>query len=136
MYDKYQDSYIFPAILTKEDNSYGIYFVDLPGCVAVGDTAEETIELAKEGLALHLWGMEHDSEAIPKPTPIEKIKVSTNETLCIIDVNMFNIRAKMDNRVVKKTLTIPWYLNEQAEKRKINFSQLLQSALRTKLGLL
>ncbi len=134
MYKKYQDNYVFPASIEKGKTNYGVHFQDLPGCVSVGDTLEEAIKLAKEGLAFHLWGMEHDNEEIPAPSPIESIELAPNETLCLLDVNMFDIRSQMDNRSVKKTLTIPWYLNEMAEKRKVNFSQVLQSALRERLG--
>ena len=79
--------------------------------------------------------MEHDGEEIPTPTPLDKISLAKNETLCLIDVDMFSIRSKMDNRAVKKTLTIPWYLNELAEKKRVNFSQVLQSALRERLSI-
>ena len=78
--------------------------------------------------------MEQDDEVIPVPE-YRDMHIAANETICFIDVNMFGIRAKMDNRSVKKTLLIPWYLNELAEKKKVNFSQLLQSALRAQLGL-
>ena len=85
--------------------------------------------------SLHLWGMEQDGEDIPAPTSMQDVHLEDGETLCLLDVNMFKIRAKMDNHSVKKTLTIPWYLNTLAEERKINFSQLLQGALRQRLGL-
>ena len=107
----------------------------MPGCVAVAPTLDEAVHEAKDGLALHLWGMEEDGKAIPQPTSLEEIEVKTGETLCLLDADMFAIRAKMNNRPVKKTLTIPWYLNELAEKQRINFSQLLQSALRERLSL-
>jgi predicted RNase H-like HicB family nuclease len=132
----YQDDYAFTAIIEKGRRNFGVSFEDLPGCIATGDTISQALTNAKEALALHLWGMEQDGDRIPKPTPIDKIKISKKEFLCLIDVNMFSIRAAMNNRPVKKTLTIPWELNAAAEKEKINFSQLLQSALRQKLGIL
>lgn len=133
MYKEYQDSYVYPAIIEKAESNYCVYFHDLPGCIATGSTVQEAVVQAKGGLALHLWGMERDGDDIPAPTALENIPVGENETLCLIDVNMFNIRSKMDNRAVKKTLTIPWYLNDMAEKQKINFSQTLQTALKERL---
>ena len=130
-----RNSYVFPATVEKGDHNYGVCFCDLPGCVSVGNTPDEALHLAKESLALHLWGMEQDGEAIPTPTPIDNITLKTGETLCLLEANMFDIRAQMDNRPVKKTLTIPWYLNNLAEKRRINFSQVLQSALRERLSI-
>ena len=133
MYKNYPDNYIFPAIIEKNEKNYNIYFPDLPGCVASGEDIQQAVNQAKGALELHLWGMEQDDEVIPVPE-YRDMHIAVNETICFIDVNMFGIRAKMDNRSVKKTLSIPWYLNELAEKKKINFSQLLQSALRAQRG--
>ena len=133
MNKKYPDNYIFPAIIEKCPENYSVYFPDLPGIAASGDTVAQSIEMAKEALQLHLWGMEQDSETIPKASEPEEITLENNELLCYIDVNMLPIRYKMDNRSIKKTLTIPWYLNDLAEKKRINFSQLLQEALKQKL---
>ena len=136
MTEKYLDNYIFPAIIEKAADIYGVYFKDLPGCIATGSTMQEAVAEAKQALALHLWGMEQDKEPIPTPSNIEEIPLEANEILCLLDINMFQIRAKMNNIPVKKTLTIPWYLNKLGEERRINFSQLLQNALKEKLGLL
>lgn len=136
MTEKYLDNYIFPAIIEKGSASFGVYFKDLPGCIATGRTMQEAVTEAKQALALHLWGLEQDHEPIPAPGNIETIIVAANEVLCLLDINMFQIRAKMNNTPVKKTLTIPWYLNKLGEERRVNFSQLLQSALKEKFGLL
>lgn len=125
--------YVFPAIISKEANNYGVYFYDLPGCIATGKSLDEALRMAKDGLALHLWGIEQDRMSIPAPTPIENIKLKKGEMLCLLEANMTEIRAQMDNRSVEKTLTIPWYLNELAEEHHIDFSQVLQSALRERL---
>lgn len=126
-------NYVFPAIISKETNNYGVYFHDLPGCIATGDTLDEALHIAKDGLALHLWGMEQDGTSIPAPTPIESLSLKDGETLCLLEANMMKVRAQMDNRPVQKTLTIPWYLNEKAEELHIDCSQVLQSALRERL---
>ena len=135
MYYKYPDNYTFPACVSKDNAHYCVRFQDLPGCVAIGDSLDDALKLGKESLSLHLWGMEQDGEDIPAPTSMQDVHLEDGETLCLLDVNMFKIRAKMDNHSIKKTLTIPWYLNTLAEERKINFSQLLQGALRQRLGL-
>lgn len=136
MVPKYADSYVFPAIIEKGDKNYSVYFPDLPGCASSGRTVEEAIGEAREALAFHLWGMEQDGEAIPRSSSFDAVREEAGEnTLAYIDVDMFPIRSRMNSRPVKKTLTIPWYLNELAEKERINFSQLLQSALKERLGL-
>ena len=80
--------YTFPAIIEKAGETYGVYFPDLPGCVATGSTVEEVLALAKEGLAFHLNAMERDGDDIPKPTPYSSVKLEAGEVLCILDANM------------------------------------------------
>lgn len=58
----------FPAQIEKGPKSYGVWFVDFPGCVSAGDTIEEAIEGAEEALALHVWGMLQDKDEIPSPS--------------------------------------------------------------------
>jgi len=58
----------YAVIFEKSSNGYGAYVPDLPGCVAVGDTLDETQRLIREAIELHLRGMREDGEPIPKPT--------------------------------------------------------------------
>lgn len=128
-----KDSYVFPAIFTYEDDGISIEFPDLPGCFSCGDTTEEAVGMAKEALGLHIYGMEDDNDNIPNPTPIEKIDLTKNQILMLIEVYMPMYRSAIENQSVKKTLTIPQWLNKLAEKNKINFSQVLQTALKEQL---
>ncbi|MCK5764074.1 MAG: type II toxin-antitoxin system HicB family antitoxin, partial [Clostridiales bacterium] len=80
-------------------------------------------------------GLEEDFEEIPKATSIKNIEIKDNETLILIDVWMLPVRDQMKNKAVKKTLTIPKWLNDVAIKNDINFSQLLQSAIKEYLGI-
>lgn len=129
-----KDRYCFPAIFTQEDRGYSIEFPDLPGCLPCADTIDECIENAKEALGLHLYGMEEDHEEIPEPSELAALTVPSGSAFCMIDVFMPMFRANM-RRSVKKTLTIPAWLNTAAEEKHINFSQLLQEALVERLGL-
>ena len=130
-----KDTYMFPAIFGKTATGYAVSFPDLPGCVSVGGNLNEAHKLATEGLGLHLWGMEADHDDIPEPTPVDSLVIDPDEVVGLISVWMLPVRAELDNKAVKKTLTIPSYLNSLAEKRKINFSRLLQSALKKELGI-
>lgn len=129
-----KDIYVFPAILSFDDNGISVEFPDLPGCLTCGDTTEDAINNAKEALGLHIYGLEEDNEFIPKPTNIKDLKLENNEIPVLIEVIMPIHRKAIENQSVKKTLTIPQWLNKEAIKRDVNFSQVLQDALKDYLG--
>lgn len=129
------DKYIFPAVFEPgEEKGYCVTFPDLPGCITEGDTLEEAYSMAKEALGLHIYGMEEDGDAIPSPTEPSKITINKNSFITLVEAWMPLIRNELANKAVKKTLTIPKWLNDAAEEKKINFSQVLQSALKDYLG--
>lgn len=129
------DYYAYPAYLYYESDGISIEFPDLPGCLPYASTTEEAFKNAREALGLHLFGMEQDREEIPTPTPIQDLEPDTDAVLSIVQVFMPAIRERMNNRVVKKTLTIPSWLNSAALEQGINFSQVLQDALKAQLHL-
>ena len=116
----------YPAIFTYEDNQYWVEFVDLKGCFSDGKTLAEAMENAKEAMGLFL----EDLEEYPKcTTDIKNIKLEDNQIISFVTINLEENRKKYENKSVKKTLSIPAWLNTIAEKENINFSQLLQKAL-------
>lgn len=129
-----QKYYSFPAFFTYADDGISIEFPDLPGCLPCAETELQAFANAKEALGLHLYGMEQDGEAIPSPTPIKNLKSKDGTIVTMIEVFMPAIRDRVNNRFVKKTLTIPAWLNREAEEADVNFSQLLQDSLKTYLG--
>jgi len=130
------DKYMYPALFEAyEDGGYTVSFPDLKGCVTEGDDLSEALIMAKESLELFLWNMEDENEKFPTPTPPEKIGTQKNSFVVPIEADMLLIRAKMDNKTVNTTVTMPQWLKYQAEKNKINFSQVLQEALKKKLSI-
>lgn len=130
-----KDYYVYPAVFTYDKDGIAIEFPDFPGCFSCADNDEEALQMAKEALALHISSMEEDGIILPKPTPVSAIKLSKNQTAMLIEVWLPLYREKIKVVSVKKTLTIPRWLNDLAEKHKVNFSQLLQNALKDHLGL-
>ena len=122
---------LYPAIFLKEDSGYSVSFPDLDGCFTAGNTLEETIEMAQEALGLYLISLEERNINIPAPSDISNIECSENEFTTLITTPLEKYRRK--NKAVKKTLTIPQWLNEEAELRHINFSSVLQKALKEEL---
>lgn len=130
--------YFFPAVLdpgTDGSEGYTITFPDLPGCITEGSDLLESIRMAKDVLEGFLYGMEEDGETIPSPSSPNKIKVPPGGIVTIIEAWTDYIREEMENKAVKKTLTIPKWLNDAAEREGINFSQLLQFAIKERLGI-
>ena len=130
------DKYVFFAVFTpSEEGGHTITFPDLPGCITEGDDIEEEMRNAKEALGLHLFVMEEDKEEIPNPSKGENIELEKGQFLVPIVVYMKNIRKDLDNKAVSKTITIPRWLKREAESQKINFSGVLQRALKKELGI-
>ena len=130
-----KDTYIYPAILTYKDSGISIEFPDLPGCLPCASTSEEAAKNAKEAMGLHLWGMEKDNDLIPEPTDIVNLKYAEGEIPLLVEVFMPPVRERLNNKFVKKTLSIPQWLNAEAEHAGVNFSQILQKGLKEYLHL-
>lgn len=130
----YKDVYIFPAIFDYAEDGISIEFPDLPGCLSCADTDEEALYMAKDVLKGFLLCMEEENEDIPEPTPLKDVKLENNQRAVLIEVCLALLREARNNKAVKKTLTIPYWLNVEAEKAGINFSQVLQVALKEKLN--
>ena len=133
---KKNDRYVFPAILTYEDGyEIAVTFPDLPGCATSGATEKEAVLCAKEALGLHLWGMECDNDDIPEPSSVKALKpaLSDNECVILIDVFMPAIRTAQENKAVNRTVTLPAWSNARALESNVNFSLILQEALKDKL---
>lgn len=130
-----KDHYIYPAIFDFADDGISIEFPDLPGCLPSAHNVDDAVKYAKEAMALYLYNMEIDNEEIPNPTNIDKLKPNNNQAILLVDVWMPIYRNAVENKAVKKTLTLPKWLNDLAEKEKVNFSSVLQEALKFKLGI-
>lgn len=130
-----KDRYIYPAVFGYADDGITVTFPDIPGCISCGDDTEEAFSMAKEALALNLFGMEEKGEVIPEPSSPKQIDTSQNESIVFIEVWMPPFRYEMHNQAVKKTLSIPRWLDAAAKEHKINYSHLLQEALKEHLGI-
>lgn len=127
--------YVYPCIVRKED---GIYYADFPDFEACFTDAEDLDELfynVKEVLNGVLFSMMSNNIDIPKPYKNGDINLSGNEFLILVDAPITVIRDRVDNKSIKKTLTIPKWLNDVSENENINFSQVLQEALKRELNI-
>ena len=125
-----KDNYEFVAVFNYAKDGISITFPDLPGVFSSAKTTKQAIKNANEVLGLILYDMELDKEKIPEATPLENIKCNNNEKTVLINVWMPLVRNELDEQTVKKTLTIPQWLNRLAESQNVNFSKLLQTSLK------
>ncbi len=126
----YRDIYIYPAIITKlDENDYNIKFPDFDEIISYGDSIEEAYLMAEDALKLCLFDLYEDDKTIIEPSIINNIKLDESQVMILVKVNLKQIIKEYDNKSIKKTLTIPSWLNKEAEKSHINFSKLLQEAL-------
>lgn len=128
--------YFYPAIVTQEkENVYSVIFPDIEGCVTSGESLEEVYDMAQDALCLMLYDMEESNEDIPTASDLTKIKLDPNQFVVIISCDTQEYRRYFDNKAVKKTLSIPSWLNTEAERKGVNFSAVLQEALKEKLNI-
>lgn len=132
----YERKYFYPAIITQEkENLYSAIFPDIEGCATSGESLEETYAMAQDALCLMLYDFEETNEKIPKASDVSKIKLEANQFVVIISCDTQEYRRFFDNKAVKKTLSIPSWLNTEAERQGVNFSSVLQEALKDKLNI-
>ncbi len=125
----------YPALFhTAEEDGFWISFPDIPECLTEGDNMEEAYNMAIDALGLCLSDMEKNNITFPAPSSVDKITVDKDAVLVVIEFDMLAYKKRTSSRAVKKTLTIPEWLNEQAIQLNINFSQVLQDALMEKVG--
>lgn len=127
-------SYCFPAFFYFDADGISIEFPDLPGCLSCADTEGEAFRNAKEALGLHLYSMELDGDSIPAPTPVRDLRPEEGGVVSLIEVFMPTVRDRINQKAVKKTVTIPAWLNREAEAAGANFSLILQNGLKAYLG--
>ncbi len=124
----------YPAIFHEaEEGGFWVTFPDIPECMTQGDDMQQAYEMAVDALGLSLTTMEEAGEEIPKASTLDKVDPEDG-VLIIVEFDMAEYRRRNSSRAVKKTLSIPEWLNEAAMRENINFSQLLQEALMVKLG--
>ena len=126
-------NYIYPAIFKKEASRYTVRFPDLESCYTQGDDLRDAYEMASDVLCLTLYNLEEEKEAIPLASDVAAIQTGEDEFVSLVACDTLEYRQYYDNKAVKKTLTIPAWLNTMSEREGINFSAVLQSALKSTL---
>lgn len=123
----------YPIIMTQGENHIVVYVPDFTINTQGNDIAD-AIEMARDAIGIMGIDMEDENEPLPTPTALQDVKCE-NETdiVSLVDVDFAEYRRKNDMRTVKKNCTIPSWLCFEAEQAGLNFSAVLQSALKQAL---
>lgn len=125
--------YVYPAIFHRndDDGSYTVFIPELPGYVTEGKDLADAIFMAQDALSMWLWMAENEGKPTPAPNPTPEAEVPEFVNLVLADTDAY--RKAHDTRLVKITVSIPAWLNAKAEQAGVNFSQILQDALKERL---
>ncbi|WP_220412078.1 type II toxin-antitoxin system HicB family antitoxin [Faecalicoccus pleomorphus] len=117
------------------EKSYSLRFPDMPGCYSDGKDLEDALKNAKDALELHYYGIVKDGEEVPESTGTVSQEEAEGCLVCPVTIYPDVVMEKYNNKKIKTNCTLPAWLKEIAENNHINYSQVLESAIKQKLGL-
>jgi predicted RNase H-like HicB family nuclease len=121
--------YAYPACFYQEDDGrYSVEFVDFE-LATFGDNLPDAMYMAADAAAGRILEMLKGGESLPKPSKVSDIKPDTGGLVSLVYIDLESFKAKHEETLVKKTLTIPSWLNQVAEQKNVNFSTTLKEAL-------
>lgn len=126
--------YVYPAIFTTTDDGILVDFPDLKSCYTDGKDIKDAFVNAEDVLNLVLFGMEEKKIEIPESSNPRSIMCDDNSFVSLVSADTMEYRKLYDTKSVKKTLSIPKWLDTMAQEKNINFSNILQNALKEHLG--
>ncbi|MFT9075990.1 type II toxin-antitoxin system HicB family antitoxin [Ethanoligenens sp.] len=125
----------YPAIFHPEDVGYSVTVPDIGGCVSEGDSLEEAYEMITDAIGLCITDMLENGTTAPIASSPQNIKHEKDDFVVLVEFDQLAYTRRHDTKAVKKTLTIPSWLNTMAEEKHLNFSGILQDALKDQLNL-
>ena len=126
--------YVYSALLEPEEGKFNVTFPDLEDCYTCGDDLQDAVKMGHDVLASYLTWHEDHHQFIPEATNPQTVYVPDNAIQTLIDIDTDLYRKLLSNRSVKKTLTIPEWMDEKGKAKGINFSKVLQEALEKELA--
>ena len=129
--------YHYYAVFEKTEEGYNIYYPDLPGCLSCAETIDEALYMSKDALEGYLLISEEDGDELKEPSSYYELskKLKKNEMLQLVVADTDFVRLREMNKSVNKMVTLPKWLIDLGKEKKINFSQLLQEAIKRELNI-
>jgi predicted RNase H-like HicB family nuclease len=121
--------YVYPAIFHQnEDMSYTIIYPDLPGCISEGKTLGNAMYMAQSALTQWISYLADKKQEIPQASSVQDIKTSNGEFVNLICAEV------RDGRAVKRTVSIPKWMDDKVAQSGLSLSRVLQDALNERLA--
>ena len=129
--------YHYYADFEKTEEGYNIYYPDLPGCLSCAETIDEALYMSKDALEGYLLISEEDGDELKEPSSYYELskKLKKNEMLQLVVADTDFVRLREMNKSVNKMVTLPKWIIELGKEKKLNFSQILQNALKKELDI-
>ena len=122
----------YPVIFKKLSDGYAVHVPDFP-LDTQGDDLTEAIEMARDAIGIMGIDMEDDEISLPKPSNPENVACEAGELVSMVDIDFTEYRRANERRTVRRNVSLPSWLNAEAEKAGINVSAILQTALKREL---
>ncbi|MEE0680880.1 MAG: type II toxin-antitoxin system HicB family antitoxin [Candidatus Gastranaerophilaceae bacterium] len=123
---------VYPVVFTRLDDGYMAYVPDLE-INTQGNSLAEAIEMARDAIGVMGIDMEDDNKPIPEPSDLSQIVCGLNEIVSMVDIDLTAYRRANEQRTVRRNVSLPSWLNVEAEKAGVNVSAVLQAALKKEL---
>jgi predicted RNase H-like HicB family nuclease len=124
--------YVYPVIFEREsDGGFCVYAPDLPGCVTEAADYADGIEKIRDGISGVLYIMDRDHIAFPAASDPAVMECESGDVVALIDVSLMEYKRKVGSKAVRRTISIPEYLDEMAAQSGVSLSQVTQDALRS-----
>ena len=138
-------NYVYPAVFYEEEGKISVIFPDLGNLATFGDNVADAMRMAQDACGLHLFTALRDGDPLPAPSPLGEINpaailkefemesAAESAFVNMVLVDMTEYARQHSDKAVKKTLSIPMWLNTLCEEKSINFSKVLQDVLLSKV---
>lgn len=138
-------NYVYPAVFYEEEGKISVIFPDLGNLATFGDNVADAMRMAQDACSLYLFTALRDGESLPVPSALSEINpvailkefamesAANSAFINMVLVDMTEYARQHSDKAIKKTLSIPMWLNTLCEEKSINFSKVLQDALLTKV---
>ncbi len=138
-------NYVYPAVFYEEEGKISVIFPDLGNLATFGDNVADAMRMAQDACGLYLFTALRDGDPLPAPSSLGEINpaailkdfemesAAESAFVNMVLVDMTEYARQHSDKAVKKTLSIPMWLNTLCEEKNINFSKVLQDALLTKV---